>query len=98
MDNTQESNLIESGDSTLSEPSTKTPKIKEWCLAIIVMVEVKENGKLVPKNKCGICKTLFEAGSSAGTSHLRRHVKNSWKGTDAIKFWCCWKFYNFCLW
>lgn len=41
------------------------------------MVEVKENGKLVPKNKCGICKTLFKAGSSAGTSHLRRHLKNS---------------------
>ena len=56
-------------------PPTKAVKFKSDVWSYFERVEELEGGKLVQKNKCSICNMLMKGGSSAGTSHLRRHLK-----------------------
>ncbi|KAK9931734.1 hypothetical protein M0R45_019000 [Rubus argutus] len=75
MDNTNDANLIDCEGSLILEPPTKTPKFKSPVWAFFEKVRTKEDGQLVTKNKCSICKALLNSGPIAGTSHLKWHLK-----------------------
>lgn len=75
MENTNEANLTDCRDSPVLEPPTKTPKFKSLVWSLFERVKIKEHGELITKNKCSICKALLNGGPTAGTSHLKRHLK-----------------------
>ncbi|KAK9904616.1 hypothetical protein M0R45_000577 [Rubus argutus] len=65
----------DNGNSPVVTPPTRNPRLKSDVWAVFERVEVLEEGVLVKKNKCGICKTLMKGGSDIGSSHLRRHLQ-----------------------
>ncbi|PRQ44873.1 putative transcription factor/ chromatin remodeling BED-type(Zn) family [Rosa chinensis] len=83
MDDINVDNVTEIGASSISVSSKKS-RFTSNVWEFFERVQVNDRGNMVPKNKCGVCKTLLRGGASAGTSHLRRHLQIHEKGQKRL--------------
>ncbi|PRQ17147.1 putative transcription factor/ chromatin remodeling BED-type(Zn) family [Rosa chinensis] len=83
MDDINVDNVTETGASSISASSKKS-RFTSNVWDFFERVQVNDRGNMVPKNKCGLCKTLLRGGASAGTSHLRRHLQIHEKGQKRL--------------
>ena len=76
MDPINVDEIEESSISASSKKSRFTSNVWEF----FERIRYNDHGKLVPKSRCVICKTMLQGGPGSGTSHLRRHLGVHEKG------------------